>query len=116
MVKTKLSEEQLKQIAWPQDVIYDKEGFVGYIMPRLDKSESLTAIYSTGKYDLRQCLMVAYNLCAAINTVHSAGQICGDLNPQNICVNLDENDQSNRFKVTLVDTDSYHIVTPEVTF
>lgn len=116
MVKTKLSEEQLKQITWPQDVIYDKEGFAGYIMPRLEKSESLTAIYSTGKYDLRQRLMVAYNLCAAINTVHSAGQICGDLNPQNICVNLDENDQSNRYKVTLVDTDSYHIVTPEVTF
>lgn len=116
MVETKLSEEQLKQITWPQDVLYDRNGFAGYIMPKLEKSESLTAIYSTGKYDLRQRLMVAYNLCVAVNTVHSAGHICGDLNPQNICVNLDKNNQKNIFKVTLVDTDSYHIVTPEVTF
>lgn len=108
MVQERLTDEQLQQIAWPQDVIYDQNGFAGYVMPKLASTSSLTEIYSTGKYDLRFRLMAAINLCAAVDTVHEMGQVCGDLNPQNICVNLDTNDRQNGFKITLVDTDSYH--------
>ena len=108
MVQRRLSGKQLQQITWPQDVIYDKNVFAGYVMPKLKKASSLTELYSAEKYDLRFRLMAAINLCAAIDTVHEMGQVCGDLNPQNICVNLDKNDRQNGFKVTLVDTDSYH--------
>lgn len=52
---------------------------------------------------LSEKITIGMNLCAAINAVHNAGQVCGDLNPQNIGVDP----QSAR--VTLVDTDSYHI-------
>ena len=52
MIKKKLSPEQLEMIAWPQDVIYDSTGFVGYIMPKIENKKSLTILYSEKKYDL----------------------------------------------------------------
>ena len=118
MVKTKLNEEQLKQITWPQDVIFDNTGFAGYVMPKLGKAVSLNEIYSNGteQYDLQYRLLAAVNLCAAVQTVHEMGQVCGDLNPQNICINLDLNDRKNVCKVTLVDTDSYHFIAEGQTY
>ena len=116
MIKKKLSPEQLEMIAWPQDVIYDSTGFVGYIMPKIENKKSLTILYSEKKYDLQDRLLAATNLCAAIDMVHEMGSICGDLNPQNICVNLDKNDSANEFKISLVDVDSYHYETPEKTY
>lgn len=111
MVKTKLSTTDLDQVVWPLDVVYEQGAFVGYVMPKLNNTDSLITLYSSGtvgKYDLRHRLLTAINLCYAIQTVHHMGQVCGDLNPQNICVNLDEKDTSRNFHVTLVDTDSYH--------
>lgn len=115
MVLKKLEEKQLQQITWPQDVIYDRNGFAGYVMPKLKKASSLTELYSADKYDLRFRLLAAINLCAAVDTVHEMGQVCGDLNPQNICINLDKEDKDG-FKVTLVDTDSYHFTANEKTY
>ena len=110
MVEYQLDEEQLRQINWPQDVVYDDTGFVGYVMPRLWENRNLNVVYSTkdNKLDLRHRMLIAYNLCAAVDTVHSLNQVCGDLNPQNICVNLNLESES-ALRVTLVDTDSYHI-------
>lgn len=110
MVQTRLNAEQLEDVTWPQDVIYDQTGFCGYIMPKVNKVKSITAIYSSsGKnYDLRYRIRAAINLCQAVQTVHKMGQVCGDLNPQNICINLDSQDRKNILHITLVDTDSYH--------
>ena len=116
MVQHRLSEEQLKQVTWPQDVIYDKDGFAGYIMPKIEYVSSLTEIYTSNIYDLRYRVLAAVNLCAAIDTVHEMGWVCGDLNPRNICINLNERDKDNAFKVTLVDTDSYHFTSGEKTY
>lgn len=116
MMLEKLSEKQIRQITWPQDVIYDQNGFAGYIMPKLVNASSLTELYTEEKYDLRFRLMAAANLCAAIDTVHQMGQVCGDLNPQNIFVNLNQSDRRNGFMVTLVDTDSYHFTANDVTY
>ena len=119
MIQTKLTADQLEEVTWPQDVIYDKEGFVGYIMPKLEKTESLTSIYSSGtdnEFDLRNRILAAINLCCAVKTIHDMGQVCGDLNPQNICVNLDMSDQSKKFHITLVDTDSYHFTSQGNTY
>ena len=85
----------LKCVTWPKDVLYDQDGFVGYVMQRVKNISSLSELYSNNKYDLRTRLIAAYNLCAAIDTIHSAGQVCGDLNPRNICINLDQNDADN---------------------
>lgn len=116
MVQIKLTDGQLEDIAWPQDVIYDQYGFAGYIMPKIERAKSLTALYSDKEYDLRWRLGAAINLCKVIKTVHDIGQVCGDLNPQNICINLGKTDKINGFRVTLVDVDSYHIVTEDRIF
>lgn len=116
MVQAKLTEMQLSHITWPLDVIYNKDGFAGYIMPKAKAASPLISIYNDQKYDLRYRMLAAVNLCAALDDVHSAGQICGDLNPQNICINLDENDKENGFHITMVDTDSYHFVSGETVY
>ena len=110
MVQYQLDTEQLKQITWPQDVVYNEMGFIGYVMPRLLENRNLNVVYSTqsNRLDLRHRMLIAYNLCAAVDTIHSLGQVCGDLNPQNICVNLNLESET-ALQVTLVDTDSYHI-------
>lgn len=118
MVQAHLSEEAQEEITWPQDIVYNKEGFVGYVMPRIEKCESLASVYNSGAngyYDLRYRLLVAVNLCYAIQTVHEMGQVCGDLNPQNISVNLDTSDK-NAFHVTLMDADSYHFTSGNKTY
>ena len=112
MVQKPLTEMQLRQIAWPQDVLYDQTGFVGYIMPKVENTEPLVSLYSDSHYQLRDRLLAAINLCAVMDTVHEMGQVCGDLNPQNICINVDTEDRQNGLQIMLVDADSYHFVTP----
>ncbi len=104
MIDTPIEKNALQQITWPTDVVYLDGNFVGYIMPLIKNNEDLNVMYSD-KYNctLSEKITIAQNLCAAVNAVHEAGQVCGDLNPKNICV-----DPHNAI-VTLVDTDSYHI-------
>lgn len=112
MVQKPLTEMQLRQIAWPQDVLYDQTGFAGYIMPKVENTEPLVSLYSDSRYQLRDRLLAAINLCAVMDTVHEMGQVCGDLNPQNICINVDTEDRQNGLQIMLVDADSYHFVAP----
>jgi len=104
MLSTPLPQTAMDQITWPLDVLYRNGHFAGYVMRALKNTEQLNIIY-TGKYNfsLSDKITMAKNLCAVVNVVHTAGQVCGDLNPKNICL-----DPKNAM-VTLVDTDSYHI-------
>lgn len=104
MVKTPLSPNAMEQVTWPIDVVYENNRFIGYVMPLIKHVENLNVIYSD-KYlcTLSERITIAKNLCAAVNAVHSAGQVCGDLNPNNIGVD------PHTARITLVDTDSYHI-------
>lgn len=104
MIGTPLSQEAMKQVTWPMDVVYENNQFVGYVMPAISNCEDLNVMYSD-KYDctLSEKITLGKNLCAAVNAVHNAGQVCGDLNPKNIGVD------PKSARITLVDTDSYHI-------
>lgn len=104
MLNTAMPDSAMEQITWPIDVIYENGSFVGYVMPKIKNSEALNVMYSDKyKCTLLEKITIAKNLCVAINSVHNAGQVCGDLNPKNISV-----DHSSA-RVVLVDTDSYHI-------
>lgn len=110
MARKQPDPESLENITWPQDVIYDQSGFVGYVMPKIENADSITVIYGGGtekRYELWHRLFAAVNLCHAVKTVHDMGQVCGDLNPQNICIQSDLN-REKPLHITLVDTDSYH--------
>lgn len=104
MLSTPLSADAMKQITWPIDVVYENGSFAGYVMPAIKNNEDLNVMYSD-KYScsLADKIIIAKNLCAAINAVHETDQVCGDLNPKNISVD------PQCAIVTLVDTDSYHI-------
>ncbi len=94
------------QLAWPTDVLYESGRFCGFVMSRLKSIKKLNEVYSYDKRAGRPWtiyIAIAKNLAAAIDSVHHSGHVCGDLNPNNICVN-----PANGL-VTLVDTDSYHI-------
>jgi hypothetical protein len=108
MLKAPPSQADLSQFTWPVDILYEDGRFVGYIMPRIRDFRKLNEVYVT---DDRQgkawgyYIEIAKNLSSALHCVHQIGHVCGDLNPDNICV-----DQSGL--ITLVDNDSYHIYDP----
>lgn len=104
MLNTPLSISAMSQVTWPIDVVYDNGRFVGYVMPETKNNEDLNVMYSD-KYicPLNEKITIAKNLCAAVNSIHEVGQVCGDLNPKNIKVN------PKTLGITLVDTDSYYI-------
>lgn len=94
----------LDQVTWPIDVVYDIKGFAGYVMPVVTDGDNLNVVYSDSyKATQEEKIHIAMNLCAAINSVHNIGQVCGDLNPANIKVYPNG-------RVKLIDADSYHIV------
>lgn len=110
MVENPPDAEQLKQIAWPLDVLYNSaRQFVGFTMPKLDVSEDLNVLYEygpTSKYpDLKWSskIVIAKNLCAVVDSIHCAKHVIGDFNPKNISVNPKTG------RITMLDTDSYHI-------
>jgi serine/threonine protein kinase len=110
MMNYRLEPKMLKQIAWPTDVLFDRNGhFVGFIMPKLKVNEDLNVIYEFGesaKYPelmWENKIIIAENLCVVLHSIHELGHVCGDLNPKNISV-----DPRTGF-VVFLDTDSYHI-------
>ena len=100
----------LSQIAWPKDVLYNNVGqFMGFVMQKMTINEDLNVVYeygSSSKYpnmNWENKIIIAQNLCAILVSVHDAGYVCGDFNPKNISVD------PNTGRITLLDTDSYHI-------
>jgi len=107
MIASTVSNKIMKHVTWPKDVVYKNGRFTGYVMPKISNNKNLNIMYVPSKYNNKdkfiKKIKIAMNLCAAINSVHNAGQVCGDFNPNNITVNPYNG------MVTLVDTDSYHI-------
>ena len=108
MIASPVSNKIMEHVTWPKDVVYKNGRFAGYVMPKINNNnKSLNVMYKplkeNEKDEFLKKILIAWNFCVAINSVHNAGQVCGDLNPNNITVN------PNKGRVTLVDTDSYHI-------
>ena len=109
MVSNPPNQSVLSQIAWPLDIVYSNgNGFVGFVMPKIEVSGELTPVYeypaATYKdLTFEQKLIIAQNICAVIDAVHKAGFVFGDFNPCNIGIDM------NTGHVAFWDTDSYHI-------
>ena len=95
--------------AWPQDVVYYNDQFVGYLMPRVD-TENRANIRTFIRREFSESepldkrLKLAFNFASAVHIVHKSGFAIGDFNYENIFVNENED------KVTLIDCDSYSVV------
>ena len=109
MVKNPPDKSILSQIAWPLDLLYsENKQFAGFVMPKIQVSDELIGVYEypPSKYQrltFEQKIIIAQNICAVIDAVHSAGFVFGDFNPNNIGVDM------NTGHVAFWDTDSYHI-------
>ena len=107
MVASSVSNKIMEHVTWPKDVVYKNGRFAGYVMPKINNNKNLNTMYKPMHFNKKKIyinkIKIACNICVAINSIHETGQVCGDLNPNNITVNPDKG------LVTLVDTDSYHI-------
>lgn len=99
--------------AWPRQIVFVDNKFVGYIMdfiPNTVKLRALGNFLSNSAHiknlTLKDRISIAKSICAAFDEMHSAGFVIGDMNPDNILVNLPSK------QVILVDTDSFHIPNP----
>lgn len=98
-------------VAWPKDALFDGSGsFVGFVMPKIENKKSLiwatrpsdrVALWTNG-YRWQYSIAIAFNLALAIELMHQAGIVVGDMNPNNILINATG-------EVTLIDADSFNI-------
>lgn len=94
-------------IAWPINILYHNQRFIGFIMPKIDESYSVFSLLSPTKkhhqkYNMRFTLTVAKNIAIALDALHQNDYIFGDFNESNILIN----DQA---LATFIDTDSYQV-------
>ena len=96
----------MEYTTWPQDMLFEGRKFVGFIMNRINSNRKINEIYSPDpdtEYNWRKKIGIAINLCKTVRSLHEINQICGDFNPNNICVDIDMG------FLYLIDTDSFHI-------
>ena len=97
-------------VAWPLQLLYQQNAFVGYLMPRAANSRPLFHYYNPARRRQlglthlwpRFLHRTATNLARAVSAVHKGGHVIGDLNESNVLV-------TPAALVTLVDTDSFQI-------
>jgi len=96
-------------LAWPTDLLFDAGNFAGFLMPRIERSPSIVALFNPvlrrqryPQADTRFLYHTAQNLAAVVAALHSRGHVVGDLNQKNTLVKANT-------LVTLVDTDSFQI-------
>ncbi len=103
------SESGHVSIAWPKQILYSKNRFMGFTMPRITSSPDLFKVinprlrtrYFVG-FDARHLHRVAGNFTKAMAALHETGHVMGDVNQTNALVTV-------RTLVTLVDCDSFQI-------
>lgn len=96
-------------IAWPLDTLYNGSQFVGYVMPKIPKSDDLYVLLQPQQRTKRHptanhltIYRVASNFARAVDSIHQKEHIIGDVNFKNALFN-------NQALITLVDCDSMQV-------
>ena len=108
-------------LAWPSDVVFDGNRFVGHVMPRLRLAEVVELHILANPSDRRHphaatpgwvrgftwrhLMRTGANLALATDVLHRSDYVVGDFNERNILVGSDT-------RVTLVDCDSMQVPNP----
>jgi DNA-binding helix-hairpin-helix protein with protein kinase domain len=107
----RLATPELRTIAaWPHELVRDARGnAAGFVMPRIEGRLTLASAMNPGsrKAKLPQAtwawlVHTARNLAAAVESVHRAGAVIGDVNDANFLVGADT-------FVRLIDVDSFQV-------
>jgi DNA-binding helix-hairpin-helix protein with protein kinase domain len=86
-------------VAWPRRLVLDNGRPVGYLMPRID-APPVAGIHGRA---WSHRVAMAVNLCRAVDLVHGAGIVLGDLQDHRILVSGDD-------RITLTDCDAMQFV------
>lgn len=96
-------------LAWPTDLLFEQGNFAGFLMPRIERSPNIFALFNPKlrqqrypQASRRFLYHTAQNLATVIAALHASGCVMGDVNQKNILVKPNA-------LVTLVDTDSFQI-------
>ncbi|NBU63911.1 MAG: hypothetical protein EBS29_05345 [Chloroflexia bacterium] len=96
-------------IAWPEAVLLNGTSFVGYLMPKIPKSDDLYDLLQPQQRALqhptlnhRHLYRSARNLALAMAAIHRKGYVIGDVNFKNALFNDDA-------LITVVDCDSMQV-------
>ena len=96
-------------IAWPEAVLYNGNTFMGYIMPKIPKSDDLYDLLQPQQraqqhptLNHRHLYRSARNLALAMAAIHRKGYVIGDVNFKNALFNDDA-------LITIVDCDSMQV-------
>ncbi len=104
---TRIPASQLPECAWPHELLFDESGnFCGFIMDKITGLGNLVDFFvyeNRSNHTWKQYVIAAINIAAAVNNIHDAGIVIGDLKPDNIIIDPVSG------KVRLVDTDSYQL-------
>ena len=106
--------DNVVRFAWPQDILYENNTMVGFIMPRIGTRYKIFDIYRGGNprkniypdYTWKYSIQFAYHLAWLVYYLHSKGIIIGDFNQSNIAID------SNSNTVIIIDCDSFDIKDP----
>jgi len=97
-------------IAWPTDLLYQDNQFVGFLMSKVSHSKPIFQVYHPqarqqhfSSFTWQALHRVAYNTAVMMSAIHAKGYVIGDINESNILVN-------SQGLVTIVDTDSFQVV------
>lgn len=102
-------EKHLPHVSWALDVLSNENNqVIGYVMRKHNVAYGLSEIwrynpeYRNCQFSYRQRVVIAQNICDALNEVHNQGIIFGDFNPGNIGI-------TSEGYVCFFDADSYHL-------
>jgi serine/threonine protein kinase len=97
-------------IAWPTDLLYHKNCFAGYLMPRINNSHSLFIVFNPSARKQKNIIVsqadlleIAKNLAKAVHLLHFNNYVIGDINSRNILVNVQNK------SIALLDVDSFQV-------
>ncbi len=96
----------LPECAWPQELLFQDGAFCGFVMDRVTGIGNLVDFFvyeNRSAYSWDRYIIAALNIAAAVNNIHDAGLIIGDLKPDNIIIDPSVG------RVRFVDTDSYQV-------
>ncbi len=113
------NQPDIKALCWPQDCVYTNDGtFAGYVMPAVSENyaDLQRSVLQLIKKSVREKLLPGWdrlslvrlclNFCRVLKQMHEANILMGDVNPNNIMVDITQPD---RPWITIVDCDSMQL-------
>lgn len=100
----------IARFSWPEDILYENDVMVGFIMPEINTKYKIFDVYRKGTrekiypdYTWKYSVQFAYHLAWLVNYLHSYNIVIGDFNQNNIAIDPQSG------TVIIIDCDSFDI-------